>query len=975
MRRGPYIGPNGGKWADPQHTVHWEPSVHGASDQGHGHAPQAPTADPAEEAAVAAELKRAMEWHDFNRPAHWGTPEHRAQVEAKIRAERAERRSVKSRQTTENLASDYAIERLATDAAALATATATYNDRVRSGRGAKKATETLEQAKWEYRNSHGTYVRQQHDMDSLQNERAVAHGFILRPGANANAPSYTVRAVNGEGKDFLEAKYEYIRRLWEGGASAKDILAKFESGEATASINGMLAPPRPIPAAVPAAPASDTPLVQVAQARMSIAEAKAAEAEKYRLLAAQYKASQHAKGMAANPAELRSDISGQLKVAGVTGAVETYNADSQGLAEWARQQGYQVVENPWKKDGVTGTWGTATDGVHTLHWERGTTTLHGPDVDSPLRRRFEHLINERDRVVARRAGTSSVAPIRTPAPTVPAPIADAKPPEFKPVQKPEPALPKPGKYSNAGYQPGPKQAQAALLERHGLQPGGAAHAIATKHGITYAEGPAFNEFAPTFYVTGNTYANRDAIKASVRRGTNPWREGSRAWEMSPDELVAALRLMDKRVSKGMSPLSMALTTFFPASMDEVEPIQGFCPLVEPTSNQALWCQSNPKPVPCEPPSNADAWHSNPQPVMSVVEAESANGQVLGVHQDEDGDWWHPVADWLGFMLMNLGLAKGQAKYIKKLPTGKRDHPWRYYYRKPAPKAPFKPHPDYQFVTDSAGTESWRDNFTGHPDKDGIPLPHRVPLHNQIIHGIINRPGPDGAMPNTSPKVMPTAVMMMGGPGAGKSTILGRLRKRPDAVLVDADEIKTQLPEYQAATSEPSKIPLDAAFQVHYESSYIARCARDEAIKGRRNLMIDGTGRDAPSMIATAERLKSLGYRVHLLFVHVDPAEGLRRIDSRAQQTGRTVPHKVALEVYDMIPHSFDKVKRHVHSYEAWTTSAPERAKLSFDSGPQGELTHTANTRKLVSKRHGGVELTHDDLAQRVLYEPLKTASP
>lgn len=34
---GPYIGPNGGKWADPQHTVHWTPTKHGHQGDWVGH--------------------------------------------------------------------------------------------------------------------------------------------------------------------------------------------------------------------------------------------------------------------------------------------------------------------------------------------------------------------------------------------------------------------------------------------------------------------------------------------------------------------------------------------------------------------------------------------------------------------------------------------------------------------------------------------------------------------------------------------------------------------------------------------------------------------------------------------------------------------------------------------------------------------------------------------------------------------------
>ncbi len=856
-RTGPYLGPKGGLWADPQHTVHWDPAIHGpVLQQRVEHAElarrHAQSSTPEEEAEIAAMMSKPVRWDDFNTPEGWGSSWYRAQMEGDIRA-----RIQKDRERTKvNFASERSIKELLE--------IARRRDQL------KKYHSDTTSIERDFRNAYVGYLVDQHALRGDSYRQAEAHGLVFRPNSKTLLPTFAVRDMSGKAsfsepdRVALDKKYEYVKGLWDGGVSAVDIVGKFVSGEAD----------REIVAAVTAH------LEKLRTARADEAP-RAANIEQDAQRRSQQDVVDHAP-----PPQVLQETPPPVSVPVLPQSDVSWVEPGEGLA---------------------------------------TTS---PGLEQRIRARA---------AAKRRSSAQQNDKFR----------------------------------ASSGYREGVfggKPLPRDLLARHGLGPvgadgaPGANHVLAEKHGIAYSEAPASTEFSPSFYVTGNTYKHRQHIKDSVSRGTNPWREASKAWEMSPTELVSALRRIDQSSLAKGQPLTVAFATLFPSAFDAPEPLDceaGFRPL----SNAEYWLHDRG----CDefvsrPATNADAW-SRPQEPM-VREANGAAGD-LGVDQDKD-DW--RITNYLGEMVLAMGLFK--AKYIKKLPTGRRDHPWRYYYKQPVKREP-RPHPQYTFSDHDLGPQTWQDHFTAHPDEGGVPHDDRLPLHDKLIHEVMYRPGLDGNPPDTRPRAIPTAILMMGAPGAGKSTILAGLRQRSDVVMIDPDEFKQKLPEYQEAIKDPSRMPLSAAHKVHYESSYIARRARDEAVAGRRNMMVDGTGRNAAAMIELCDRLRSTGYRVHLVFVHVSLEDSLSRIESRKNETGRHVPKSAAIECCEVVPHSFDKVKGHVDSFDAWTTSATPHNRLTFDNGPRAEIKRDANTKKLLSKRMGGPERVHDPvLVEKYLKEPL-----
>jgi len=135
----------------------------------------------------------------------------------------------------------------------------------------------------------------------------------------------------------------------------------------------------------------------------------------------------------------------------------------------------------------------------------------------------------------------------------------------------------------------------------------------------------------------------------------------------------------------------------------------------------------------------------------------------------------------------------------------------------------------------------------------------------------------GPMKTEGPK---TAVIVLGPAAAGKSTIANPIARKINATIIDADEAKKVLPEYEGGVG---------ANAVHQESQAIASLVEQEAIKEGDNLVI-GTIGDKPDKIrARISALKDAGYNVQLVDVVVPAEEAAIRMYNRFASTGRILP--------------------------------------------------------------------------------------
>lgn len=144
----------------------------------------------------------------------------------------------------------------------------------------------------------------------------------------------------------------------------------------------------------------------------------------------------------------------------------------------------------------------------------------------------------------------------------------------------------------------------------------------------------------------------------------------------------------------------------------------------------------------------------------------------------------------------------------------------------------------------------------------------------------------GAAKTKGPK---TAVIVLGPPASGKSSISNPIARKLNATIIDSDEAKKLLPEYEGGVG---------ANAVHQESKAIAKLMEDIAVAEGDNLVIPTVGDNADKIRARISALRDAGYNVQLVDVVVPAEEAAIRMYNRFAGTGRIIPASYIRSVGD-----------------------------------------------------------------------------
>jgi predicted ABC-type ATPase len=166
-------------------------------------------------------------------------------------------------------------------------------------------------------------------------------------------------------------------------------------------------------------------------------------------------------------------------------------------------------------------------------------------------------------------------------------------------------------------------------------------------------------------------------------------------------------------------------------------------------------------------------------------------------------------------------------------------------------------------------------------------PERAALHDSIV---------EATLAGVEPQENPRYSLMGGGPAAGKSTMEGQVPEiSQGAALVNADEVKAALPEYDQITDGSA-----AAF-THEESSYVAKRIVAEGFRRRVNVTLDGTGNGRPDDLrAKLDQAREAGYEVNGYYVTVDTDVAVARATARGEATGRVVPETIIRNTHQKV---------------------------------------------------------------------------
>ena len=206
----------------------------------------------------------------------------------------------------------------------------------------------------------------------------------------------------------------------------------------------------------------------------------------------------------------------------------------------------------------------------------------------------------------------------------------------------------------------------------------------------------------------------------------------------------------------------------------------------------------------------------------------------------------------------------------------------------------------------------KDSLAGHTSDNGLLTEGREALHREVVDNTFDgKEPPDGEACH---------IIMGGGPGSGKSTVLdsGLVEKPPGLVEIDSDRIKKSLPEFVEMTAAGN---LEAAKFVHEESSALAKRMVGLAHKGGFNSLLDGTGANVEGKIQEA---REAGKRVEGVYVTISTEAALERAERRALETGRFVPNE-------------ETIGKHRDVSRELTRCAPmfDSVRLFDNSGPPG----------------------------------------
>jgi predicted kinase len=211
-------------------------------------------------------------------------------------------------------------------------------------------------------------------------------------------------------------------------------------------------------------------------------------------------------------------------------------------------------------------------------------------------------------------------------------------------------------------------------------------------------------------------------------------------------------------------------------------------------------------------------------------------------------------------------------------------------------------------------------------KDGKYTPERLELHKKIVAHILSPDRRKAAKPPAGTD--PTFTILGGRGGSGKSWFAGKVYDPTTAIVLDADEIKQMLPEYEGWN----------AATVHEESGDLFDQITAEAQGLGLNIVHDATMKAGHKAVKLVKGFKDAGYRTEAHYMFLPPAEAATRAVHRfLGPTQRFVPPGIVLSNTTNEP-SFDDVKALVDNWSFRDNNVARGEQPKLISESQGNET-------------------------------------
>jgi len=126
-----------------------------------------------------------------------------------------------------------------------------------------------------------------------------------------------------------------------------------------------------------------------------------------------------------------------------------------------------------------------------------------------------------------------------------------------------------------------------------------------------------------------------------------------------------------------------------------------------------------------------------------------------------------------------------------------------------------------------------------------------------------------------------AVFLAGGPGSGKSFVVGKTAlKALGFRLINSDDAFEKGLKKAGLTTNPEDIASAQGQAVRASAKALTGKIMTRALEGRMGIVVDGTGKDYAKIKKQVDEVRKLGYSVHMIFVNTDLETAMTRNNNR-----------------------------------------------------------------------------------------------
>ena len=125
-----------------------------------------------------------------------------------------------------------------------------------------------------------------------------------------------------------------------------------------------------------------------------------------------------------------------------------------------------------------------------------------------------------------------------------------------------------------------------------------------------------------------------------------------------------------------------------------------------------------------------------------------------------------------------------------------------------------------------------------------------------------------------------AFFLAGGPGSGKSFVVGKTTGGTGLRVVNSDDVFEHMLKKAGLSLKMPDEELVPRDEYRAGAKAVTKKRQENYLEGRIGLIIDGTGKDYGKIAKQATELKQIGYDVHMIFVNTSLDVALQRNANR-----------------------------------------------------------------------------------------------